>query len=717
MRATGATVRLRAAGRSFLLAGSGCCAPCAAPTGNEASGGTMGLTKAIRRTSKRARRTLALTLALFTALSMLLAVPSFASHVGSVSGVFESDDGNLAVDHSPADGAVDWNSFTDSTVAEDFGFAQFSDRTGNPDDIFNGGTKQDDECPGVKDGSLGGGGGKFDLSRTYLAHKNISGDEFLFLSWIRVPQNSTTASSHVAYEFNKGLDGQCDNSNLLRRSEGDMLIVYDFEGGTAEPSLKLSRWILSGTCEVGNSSPPCWGNTQNLTDSGFADAEVNTQAVGPVLDEVADPDKTLGIVEFGEAGINLTDAGVFAAEQCEEFGSVTAVSRSSGNSGTAQMKDKVGPGDFTIANCGSVIVHKTDADTGDLVGGAIFSIAPADDPTDTTTMTEVAEGIFCTDDLFSGDYVVTEESPPPEYDPDPTSSTTVTVDADGTTCADATERTADVTFENERQRGSIVVHKVDESGALLEGAEFTITPGDVVMTEVDTGIFCSDGLLFGTYTVTETVVPPGYTGGDPIDVAVGAKSDCSDALTRDPPNAEFTNNPVPGTVNILKQDDVGNPLAGIGFTLYVDDNGDGERQAEETTVAAEEQLTGEDGTTTFTDVALGFYCAVETTPSADHQPADPQCFEVTLGDTAGEGVTINLTFVNERLHKVIVIVCHEGTDTLAESEVANGDSTLGTLAEGAENEDLLCSLDGFTGKPHGEKTLTVDVGSAAHGTP
>jgi hypothetical protein len=36
-----------------------------------------------------------------------------------------------------------------------------------------------------------------------------------------------------------------------------MLVVYDFEGGSTTPQIRLSRWIATGTCEVGADSPPC----------------------------------------------------------------------------------------------------------------------------------------------------------------------------------------------------------------------------------------------------------------------------------------------------------------------------------------------------------------------------------------------------------------------------------------------------------------------------
>ena len=43
---------------------------------------------------------------------------------------------------------------------------------------------------------------------------------------------------------------------------------------------------------------------------------------------------------------------------CSGFGKVYGVSRSSGNSGTAQMKDLVGPGNINLTNCGSVKIIK-----------------------------------------------------------------------------------------------------------------------------------------------------------------------------------------------------------------------------------------------------------------------------------------------------------------------------------------------------------------------
>jgi hypothetical protein len=317
-------------------------------------------------------RRLAVVAALAVVAGLLLALPS-----GALDG-FESADANL-----DNDGSTDWNDFDDywnkqtigatnittsSNAAPDTvvsGFDKLTwvqDRSGNPDDIYGGGVKQDQNCPATKEGSLGGGESKFDIDRLYLTHTQQGGDDYLFLAWVRVPQNSTTASSHIAYEFNRGStlcplsgpDNQKGGPKLIARESGDRLLVYDFEGGQAtstSPTLKLLTWLkagdgLSGSCEVA-SSRPCWGGARSLNVAGVSDASVNTVDIGSVDDDIAG--ESLGAVRFGEAGINLS--AIPDLDVCDFAGHVTGVARSSGNSGTAQMKDKVGPAVFDLPGC------------------------------------------------------------------------------------------------------------------------------------------------------------------------------------------------------------------------------------------------------------------------------------------------------------------------------------------------------------------------------
>jgi len=305
----------------------------------------------------------------------MLTIVSAASSgpVGTAAG-FEDDDGNLA---PAAPINFDWNSFapttwtgtaptrTSSKLVSGWAFTGLEDAEKTPSDSnFNGGTKQDNECPGVGTGSASN---KDDLKRVYFASKTVGGHVFLELAWVRTPQQTTSSSAHVAFEFNQGttLCGAGSDSLVHRTTAngGDMLVVYDFEGGSTTPSIKLSRWIASGACEVGSNSPPCWSVAQNLTASGFAEAKVFAPtATSPTTpDNIAPSPDNLGDSEFGEAGIDLTAAGVFPANACVAFGKGYAVSRSSGNSANAQMKDLVGPGNLDINNCGTInIIKHTD---------------------------------------------------------------------------------------------------------------------------------------------------------------------------------------------------------------------------------------------------------------------------------------------------------------------------------------------------------------------
>lgn len=576
-----------------------------------------------------------------------------AVNAQAVIGGFEGGDGNLA-----PDGNEDWNSFTSMTTASDWNFARFPDAIAKDDDQYDGGTKQDKDCPGTHVGSMGGGSTKFDLEEIRLGHKNVGGDEILVMSWIRVP-SSPSASSHIAYEFNKGENGTCDPTDnaenpegLLKRSLGDLLFVFDFEGGEADSTVRVTEWIASGECEVKQSTPPCWGNPRVLTTLGFAEANVNKPSIGDVVDAIPEPDRTLVPVQFGETAINLTAADIFDPETCEGFGFVTGVSRSSGNSGIAQMKDKVGPNKFNLANCGSVLVNKVDHN-GDLLDGATIKITPADN--------------------------------------------------------------------------------VDDGDGIVDEAEIIDASKVTTMVEGDDGVFCTDELPFADYVVFETDAPEGFTPDDAYhSVTVDEFSTCAGRLgdpgtgDDDDPDVTITNNPEPGRVNIEKTDDADNPLPDIQFELFIDDDENGELDETDTStgrtcttdddgVCREDGVSGADRPA-FDQVDPGFYCVaeVESTIPPEYSGADPQCFEVTI--TAG-GDTIDLTFVNDRLHKVIVIVCHEGTDTLAESDVDDGDETFTTIGSSDVSDDeeaFLCGLDGFEHEPHGEKDVTVDVGSDAH---
>ena len=317
-----------------------------------------------------------------TAALLLFASTVFAGAAANSS--FEGADGNLAVTTT---GQIDWNSFSPVTwnnaapsqdaekVVNGWSFNGLTDAQAVTTDTgFAGGTKQDKDCASVKGTKSPN---KDDLKRVYLASKTISGHTYLALAWERIPQNTVNASAHVGFEFNQGSTAcGTGHDGLVQRQAGDMLIVYDFEGSSSgAATLTVRRWTttVSDPCDVSSDSAPCWGVASTLTDVGGNTAEALVDTVTfPVSDSVAigsgSPARTiadsLSQSEFGEAIVDLTNAGIFTAGTCESFGQAEAVSRSSGNSGQAAMEDLVGPASFTLSNCGTVIIRKVTVPTG-----------------------------------------------------------------------------------------------------------------------------------------------------------------------------------------------------------------------------------------------------------------------------------------------------------------------------------------------------------------
>jgi hypothetical protein len=274
--------------------------------------------------------------------------------------------------------------------------------------------------------------------------------------------------------------------------------------------------------------------------------------------------------------------------------------------------------------------------------------------------------------------------------------------------------------------GRVVVAKTDGTDP-LDGASFTINPANSAPTpssdlvEVTTGLFCIDDLLLGTeYTITESVVPAGYTGADPQTFTPSELGGCGDVDADTTPDLTFVNTQQLGNINVHKQDDEGTALEFAVFTLYVDaDPFDGTEPGVEDSTSVTTCQTDSAGDCSFSNITPGQYWVVETTTPADHSTADPQ--NVILDPDA----TLNLVFENPRTHTIIVIVCHDATDTLAASDVTlqgatDADDQTATSLDGtgltAEEQAALCGLGGasFGGLEHGNQDLTVDVGSGAH---
>jgi hypothetical protein len=560
--------------------------------------------------------------AIAAALSIALAFVALANLTGST---FEID-GNLVVNTA---GNKDWANAPNLQKA-------FDKPTGQTDDSFGQGTKEDTAVPTVTDGSIPNN--KSDLKRFYVASESVGTNDFLYLAWERVQEpNGTT---NMDFEFNQSTTLSSNNVTPVRTA-GDMLVRYDLAQGGTVPTITIQRWVTSGSpgtvCAASN-SVPCWGPEQALSNA-VADGAINTV---PVTDPI-DPNHAgqpntgpLSARTFGEAAINLTAAGLPAA--CPGFAGAYLKSRSS-DSFTAAMKDFIAPISVNISRCAPVGigVHKIRSDTGAALAGVSFQLLDDKDASGTKT---------------AGDVLLD----------------TCTTNASGD--CDFADQTGTGTFH-------YVVHEV--------GAPNGFTPGP---DQAVTGTF---GATRQDFTVT------------------------------------FENTPVPGTINILKVDDLGNTLQGAEFTLFRDAAPVGGSVGAEDTVkpagvTPNPCTTTSQGTCSFASVPLGRYWVVETKGVSGYDTADPQNVAIGLGSTPGQGKTVNLTFTDPRQHKIIVITCHEGTNTLVGSSVSlNGDAakTSITAAPSGVTEAQLCNLGGasFGGLGHGGgKTLEVDIPSTGGGS-
>src|SRR5581483_5898515 len=265
---------------------------------------------------------------------------------------FEGDDGNLVVDGGAT--ATDW-----ANVA---GLVTSIDKpSGSTDNSFTQGSHEDDLGVSVEAGSIPPN--KNDLTRAYLATTTVGDPShtYLYLAWERLVN---TGSANIDFELNHSATAGFDSSTLgdvtLNRTEGDLLITYDF-GGSGSPTIGLLRWLTAGhghtnaDCYASGGKLPCWGDHVDMSAAGFAVAAVNTGSVTDPLDGNA----SLGVGLFGEAAIDLTAVpNLLPPDTCENFGSELVKSRSSGSSIDAELKDFIAPVPIHVSNCGSIELKK-----------------------------------------------------------------------------------------------------------------------------------------------------------------------------------------------------------------------------------------------------------------------------------------------------------------------------------------------------------------------
>ena len=559
----------------------------------------------ITRSRRRLPRRLAIPTAAALVVSLVLAYAGFANLPGST---FEGNDGNLVVNTA---GNTDWVNAPNRVRGDDLA-------SGTSDNSFGQGTKEDDPNVSVVTGSIPPQ--KSDLTRFYVANEFTSGSNFLYLAWERT---NVLGSANMDFEINKLAqpDLTTTGKKTLNRSPGDLLVTYDF-GGSGTPTLGLLIWLTSANgaatdCFSANNLP-CWGapptqdaldgvndNRVDLSDAGFAEGAVNAVTV---TDPIPDPDVSLPANTFGEAAVNLTAAGVFPPGICAAFGSAFLKSRSAA-SFPSEVKDFVAPQPINISNCGTIIIKKV--------------TVPSPDPTDTsfgftldgggnpapagTTFPKtfnLKNGESNPTQVFAGSGYSAAETVPANW---VLTSATCDDNSPVTNINVSPNETVTCTFTNTLQTGAIKVTKTRKHAAdgpgdhPHAGVSFTVN-GVTKQTNAD-GVACFDGLLFGTYTVHETV-PAGYhVDGNDKQVTVDNTAACSD----DPYVGEtvsFHNTPLTDiTVSVNSQVD-----GGTASTIVC-------KASDDSTVASGSTGANGDGSATASDLEPDTYtCTVVVDP-------------------------------------------------------------------------------------------------------
>lgn len=469
---------------------------------------------------------------------------------------FEAADGDLAVPNTSG-AAYDWNYPVEPiacpATAPGAGTNCGLDLVGSQaDNSFTQGPKEDDEAPAVSSGSIPPN--KDDLSRFYVNTEtvNVGGtdNEFLYLAWER---SNTLGSAHMDFEFNQSSTPSANGVTPVRTA-GDLLIDFDF-GGSGTPTLAYHVWTTSGNpalvCEA-NNTVPCWGKAINL--GAFAEASVNGANVtdenppnAPFIlpgSTTTKGGKTTIDSTFGEAAINLTGAGIFTPGVCRTFGAATLKSRSSGESFTSSLKDFIGPIDVDISNCGiiKIIKHTNPRGLNQNFGYTTTGgLSPAAFTLNDNGLSSDVEGanMKTYEDVLAGTYTVTEGADPSGF-----AFGTLSCTASGSgTSALTSGKTATITlagggvvtctYVNNQQLGAIKVTKTRKHAADGPGdhphAGVSFTVNGVTQVTDANGVTCFDGLLFGSYAVTETL-PSGYSADDGLskNVTVDNNAACAD---------------------------------------------------------------------------------------------------------------------------------------------------------------------------------------------
>jgi uncharacterized surface anchored protein len=257
----------------------------------------------------------------------------------------------------------------------------------------------------------------------------------------------------------------------------------------------------------------------------------------------------------------------------------------------------------TNRELGSIEIFKTDAETGEPLGGSTFALYKEGSWILQDTQVLGSDGHYKWEDLEWGTYMVREETAPTGYLVCPDQ---IVVIGENQRHYTLTQEIADPRIPGEitlNKSGlgttSVAGFTLYDSGNNPVGSEKTIT-GD--------GSVTWDDLEWDTYKIVETTVPSGYNKmADITGIVIDSRDEDQQSYTFDRTNTRIPRGSVTLNKSGLNSTDV------AGFTLY---NSDG------AAVGGEKRITG-NGTVSWTNLPRDTYKIVETTvPSGYSKMSD-----------------------------------------------------------------------------------------------
>lgn len=371
---------------------------------------------------------------------------------------------------------------------------------------------------------------------------------------------------------------------------------------------------------------------------------------------------------------------------------------------------------------GSITVQKQDAGSGTFLAGAAFAVKSSYDGKTYTSYTTNSDGSVTFANLplnpdadTPTDFTVVEVTTPQNYE-------TGSIGAVELTNKDGQRDSLLIPFPNQRKLATVTLKKTDATGAPLAGAEFTLfdSATDQVVSAGGTtfvalsgqnGTVVFSGVPYGDYYIRETGVPADYTGDTAVKIPVKLDDD-NTAIVSNGTSHSFdagtvSNTLKTGTVELVKTDGIGAPLAGATFVLS------GKSTAGE--AVSQTFVSGADGKVTFTNVPYGSYTVRETAAPTNYN-ASGSAISVALHDSNAniKDGTLDLGTVQNGIKTgtLYFIKQNEYFDPLvgAEFTLSNDSGWSATAVSGQDGTVQ------FVGVPYGKLTLAETNAPAGYCT-